>query len=182
MKNILSTIISGLLILAVGFGAGWYVSSKEHEVTVPDLRIVWDTIPIPEGFREHKKDTLYPILTHERDGRHLPATMGTKVQEGDSLYAEIPYEFDNYKINIRYNMIDNTFEIDRYKVYERIPRIEIPEIPSVRFGMHASLYFGEKSMLGLGVLVGFPRIFDNLYLNLGAISDASVGVGLTYLF
>ncbi|HEX37677.1 MAG TPA: hypothetical protein ENG70_02300 [Candidatus Cloacimonetes bacterium] len=180
MKGILSSVIAGLLILAVGFGAGWYVSSKEHEITVPELRIVWDTVYVEKPVAV--RDTLYPILTLKRDGRHLPATMGTKVQDGDSLYAEVPYEFDNYKINIKYNLIDNTFEIDRYKTYERIPRIEVPEIPAIKFGTQASLFTGKKTMLGLGLLVGFPRIIDNLYLNFGAISDASVGIGLTYIF
>lgn len=186
MKNILSTIIFGLLILAVGFVAGWYVLSKE-EVSVPDLRIVYDTLFVDNAdtvYVAKQAQILYiPDTTVITETEYVTIEPVPAQQDTSNNYiAHTEIEVGDYRIGIQYNTQSQLFSFQYHKFREIIARIEMPSIPAIKFGAQATLYSGKKSMLGLNVLVGFPRIFDKLYLNLGAISDASVGIGLTYIF
>lgn len=176
-----------ILILFVAFGAGYYLGSKGRNIP-QDMEsvIVYDTVYIEmpdtifitkDAEVIYKTDTtvVTEYLTVEQPEAHI-------IEFDDTYIAQTDIEVGDHRVHIEYDSATRKFNIEHYRFREVIPRIERAPIPAVVVGVQASLFTGKEPMLNLTGLIGFPRIINNLYLNFGAHSDKSIGVGLTYIF
>ncbi len=176
-----------MLILIVAFGVGYYLGNKKRYVpTETESVIVFDTIYISEPntiYITKDAEVIYrvdtTVVTEYLTIEHPPTHI---IESKDAYIARTDIEVGDHKIHIEYDSAQRKFNIQHYRFKEVIPRIERALIPSVEIGVQASLYTGKEPMLNLTALIGFPRIINKLYLNLGAHSDKSIGIGLTYIF
>lgn len=173
-------ILIGLVILAISFAGGYYLGTKTQPESITTPIIVFDTIQVDNP------DTVFITQTAEIETLD---TLIIDTSRTDTIYAPILYhiaktdiEVGNWKIHIEYNTQIQEFKIDYSEFQEVVPRILYAEKKAISLGVQSIGYFGEESKLSLSFMIGFPRILDNLYITLGAISDEAIGIGITYIF
>ncbi len=186
MKTI-SVVIGIIILIVVGFVIG------KSTAKVPDTEIIYKT----EKEYITKVDTVWvrqPVIEYiERDAlvdTIFVAVVDTIVELGDTTeviddytetIAEAEIAFDNYKAWVKYFYQRQVFEFQYEKLYD-IYIEKIPILSKFKYGVNADFSFGEKRRrLNINVLFGFPHLINNLYLKLGASSDETINLGMTYI-
>jgi len=101
------------------------------------------------------------------------------VDRENNLVAETNFSFDNYKSKITYFYRSKEFVFDYEKQWDEYKTIE-PEKKFIRAGLYGT-YFSDSSF-AVGLVFNFPKIFNPLYLTIGADSDKNLAVGTQFIF
>lgn len=101
------------------------------------------------------------------------------VDRDNSLVAETNFNFDNYKSKITYFYKSREFVFDYEKLWDEY-KLKEPEKKFIRAGLYGT-YFSDSSF-SVGLVFTFPKIFNPLYLTIGADSDKNLAVGTQFIF